>query len=102
MRAPGRHFMKGEEKMFSIKNQWFSVTVALLLLLLPAGKAFSQTVTGTISGVVVDSSGAIMAGGAVRGIQQQKKIVRPPPPTQTGESNSSACPPATYTPKSEK
>src|SRR5262245_26063272 len=101
MRAPGRHFMKGVEKMFSIKNHWFSVTAALLLLLLPAGKAFSQTVTGTISGMVVDSSGAIMAGSTIRLINEQTGSVRTANTNDEGRFSFAAVQPGTYTVKVE-
>ena len=35
-----------------------------LLILLAASLTFAQTVTGTISGTVKDSSGAVLAGSA--------------------------------------
>src|SRR5215467_10583705 len=87
--------------MFSFKNHWFSVPAALLLLFLPVSKAFSQTVTGTISGMVVDSSGAIMGGSTVRLINEQTGFVRTASTNEEGRFSFAAVQPGTYTVKVE-
>src|SRR5215470_14348956 len=87
--------------MFSLKNHWFSVPVALLSISLVVSNAFSQTVTGTISGVVVDSSGAIMAGSTVRLINEQTGSVRTANTNDEGRFSFAAVQPGTYTVKVE-
>ena len=87
--------------MFSLKNHWFSVPVALLSISLVVSNAFSQTVTGTISGVVVDSSGAIMAGSTVRLINEQTGFVRTAGTNEEGRFSFAAVQPGTYTVKVE-
>src|SRR5215471_21471531 len=83
--------------MFSFRNHWFSVPVALLLLFLPVSNAFSQTVTGTISGMVVDSSGAIMAGTTVKLVNEQTGFFRTVTTNDEGRFDFAAVQPGAYT-----
>src|SRR5499427_4427616 len=87
--------------MSSIKNHWFSVPAVLLVLLFARGSAISQTVTGTISGMVVDSSGAIMAGTTVRLVNEQTGFSRTASTNEEGRFSFAAVQPGTYTVKVE-
>ena len=51
--------------MSSIKLHWSKLLQGLFCLLLAGGPAAAQTVTGTISGTVVDASDSAIAGAAV-------------------------------------
>src|SRR6266545_4360180 len=51
--------------MSSIKLHWTKLLQGLFCLLLASGPAAAQTVTGTISGTVVDASDSAIAGAAV-------------------------------------
>src|SRR5262245_256955 len=95
-RAPGSNFMKGAEKMFPIKNHWLSVPAALLMVIVSFGGAFSQTVTGTISGMVVDSSGAVMAGSTVKLINEQTGFARTVSTNDEGRFSFAAVQPGSY------
>src|SRR5262249_14329945 len=79
--------------MSSIKNHWFSVPAVLLVLLFARGSAISQTVTG----MVVDSSGAIMAGTTVRLVNEQTGFSRTVATNEEGRFNFAAVQPGAYT-----
>ena len=61
------------------------VLLALSLILLCAQYAIAQTVTGAISGTVVDASGNAVAGAAVRLVNERTNDARV---LTTGESTS--------------
>jgi hypothetical protein len=61
--------------MPTLKHQQ-SVWLALSLILLCAQYAIAQTVTGAISGTVVDASGNAVAGAAVRLINERTNDAR--------------------------
>jgi hypothetical protein len=65
--------------------------------LILVANAFSQTVTGTISGMVVDSSGAIMARSTVRLINEQTGFVRVVATSDEGRFSFAAVQPGAYT-----
>src|SRR5215216_1069777 len=94
--------MKGEENMFPRKNHWLSILMALLILLLPGSKTFAQTVTGTISGTVVDISNAVIAGATVMLVNEQTKDVRTVTTNEDGRFSFAAIQPGTYTVKIER
>src|SRR5215216_5736161 len=88
--------------MSSFRNNCLSVLMALVIVLLPGGKIFSQTVTGTISGMVVDSSGAIIAKATVTLIDEQTRNVRTITTNEDGRFSFPAIQPSTYTVKIEQ
>lgn len=83
--------------MFSRKDHGLSVLMALLLTWLSGMAVFAQTVTGTISGLAVDASGASIAGATVMLVNQQTGSVRTLAANDDGRFTFAAIQPGTYT-----
>ncbi|HLH18785.1 MAG TPA: carboxypeptidase regulatory-like domain-containing protein [Bryobacteraceae bacterium] len=73
------------------------VAHAIALFLCAAGLAFGQNSTGTISGRILDSTGAAVAGAEVRAINQVDRSSRTFTSTATGDFTFTNLPPGTYT-----
>jgi hypothetical protein len=86
--------------MFTRKFHRF-VWPALSLILLCAQFAAAQTVTGAISGTVVDASGAAVAGATVRLVNERTKDARVLTTNESGDFRFTATLPGTYTIKWE-
>ncbi len=83
--------------MAYFRKNCLTVFMALLMVGLPASAAFSQTVTGTISGTVVDASGAIIAGATIKLVNEQTGNVRGLTANDEGRFSFAAIQPGTYT-----
>lgn len=77
---------------------WSAAVVVLLI----CGQAGAQTVSGTISGTVVDSTGAVIPSATVTLTNEATGTARSAESNPSGEFVFSAVPPATYTLKVEK
>ncbi len=88
--------------MFSRRSQGVVVLMALLMGLLPGGAAFAQTITGTISGMVVDSSGASLPGANVILANEQTGNVRTLTANDEGRFSFAALQPGMYTVRIEQ
>jgi len=87
--------------MFTPKFQRF-VWPALLCVLLCAQYASAQTVTGAISGTVVDASGNAISGATVRLINERTNDARVLTTNESGDFRFPAVLPGTYTVKVEQ
>ena len=83
--------------MAYFRNNCLTPLMAWLMVWLSGSAAFSQTVSGTISGTVVDSSGAIIAGAAIRLVNEQTANVRTLTTNDEGRFSFPATQPGTYT-----
>jgi len=88
--------------MFAHKNHRLSVLTALLVVWLQVGSAFSQTVTGTITGNVTDSSGAAISGAKITLINEQTGNVRNLSANEEGRFDFAALQPGSYTVRIEQ
>ena len=88
--------------MTSHSTRRVSLLLALLLAWLPPGSAFSQSVTGTITGTVMDSAGAVIASTAVTLINERTGATRRLTTNEDGRFVFSAVQPGTYTVKVEQ
>lgn len=88
--------------MSSIKKSCLSVVMTLLTALLPTGIGLAQTVAGTVSGTVADSSGAVVAGASVRLINQQTGYARTLAANEAGRFTFAAVEPGNYTVRIEQ
>ena len=79
-----------------------SVWLALSLILLCAQYAIAQTVTGAISGTVMDASGNAVAGATVRLINERTNDARVLTTNESGDFRFTAVLPGTYTIKVEQ
>src|SRR5262249_40948024 len=77
------------------------VCSVLALALAACGLAGAQTVTGTITGTVVDPSGAAVPGAAVHLENEETKQARDTKSNEIGEFVFTAVPPGPYTPSME-
>src|SRR5215472_10607443 len=73
------------------------VCYVLALALAACGLAGAQTVTGTITGIVVDASGASVPGAAAHLENEETKQARATVSNEAGEFVFTAVPPGTYT-----
>jgi hypothetical protein len=87
--------------MYTLKHQW-PLWLALSLMLLGAQYAIAQTVTGSISGTVVDASGNALAGATVRLINERTNDARVLTTNESGDFRFTAALPGTYTIKVEQ
>ncbi len=69
----------------------------LALFAMSCATAMAQVDTGTISGIVTDSSGAIVPGAQVRVTQQETNVHLTLPTNEAGFFSAPALPPATTT-----
>jgi hypothetical protein len=60
-----------------MKPRWIIMMLAALLLFFNAGRAFTQTITGVISGTVTDPSGQDIPGAVVTLINEGTGDSRP-------------------------
>src|SRR5215475_2394821 len=86
----------------SILKHQRSVWLALSLILLCAQYAIAQTVTGSISGTVIDASGNAIAGATVRLINERTNDARVLTTNESGDSRFTAALPGIYTIKVEQ
>src|SRR5262249_56431808 len=86
----------------SILKHQRSVWLALSLILLCAQYAIAQTVTGSISGTVMDASGNAIAGATVRLINERTNDARVLMTNESGDFRFTAVLPGIYTFKVEK
>ncbi|HEY3139309.1 MAG TPA: carboxypeptidase regulatory-like domain-containing protein [Blastocatellia bacterium] len=82
--------------MSAHKNHRLSVLTALLVVWLQAGSAFSQTVTGTITGNVTDSSGAAISGAKITLVNEQTGSIRTLSANENGRFDFAAVQPGSY------
>ena len=87
--------------MSSIKLHWSKLLQGLFCLLLAGGPAAAQTVTGTISGTVVDASDREIAGATVTVINEKTGDVRVVGANESGGFTIPALQPDVYTVKVE-
>src|SRR5690349_15828730 len=80
---------------------WFRLVGVLLGLALFGGFAAAQTVTGTISGTVQDSSGNVVAGAVVTLINEGTRDARTLTTNEAGDFRFTAVLPGNYTVKVE-
>jgi len=74
----------------------------VIFVFLANGNVPAQTVTGTISGTVTDSSGAIISGATARLTNEQTRNVRTGTSNEDGRFSFAAIQPGTYTIKIEQ
>src|SRR5215475_13589167 len=86
----------------SILKHQRSVWLALSLILLCAQYAIAQTVTGSISGTVMDGSSNAIAGATVRLINERTNDARVLTTNESGDFRFTAALPGTYTIKVEQ
>ena len=87
--------------MAAMRRQWFSLFSAVCVTLLLGGGAAAQTVTGTISGSVVDTSGQVIAGATVKLINERTGETRTASTVENGGFTFPALQPGQYTIKVE-
>jgi hypothetical protein len=87
--------------MSSIKFHWSQVLQGLFCLLLASGLAMAQSITGTISGTVVDASGKALAGANVMLTNEKTAIARVGATNDEGDFTITSLQPGVYTIKIE-
>ena len=87
--------------MISLKHHVERLFAGLVLLLLASVAANAQSVTGSISGVVVDSNRGVIAGAKVTLISEQTKAPRDLSSSEDGRFSFAALQPGIYTIKIE-
>ena len=87
--------------MISLKHHLERLFAGLVLLLLASVAANAQSVTGSISGVVVDSNRGVIAGAKVTLISEQTKAPRDLSSSEDGRFSFAALQPGIYTIKIE-
>ena len=87
--------------MSSIKLHWSKLLYGLFCLLLASGLAVAQSVTGTISGTVVDASGKVIAGAKVTLTDERTGSARAGASNEEGDFIFPALQPGGYTIKIE-
>jgi hypothetical protein len=88
--------------MPSDKRLLFRSFCALLFTLIVSGQLTAQTVTGTVSGTVVDSTGNAIAGASVTLINERTKDSRTASSNESGDFRFNAVTPGNYTIKVEQ
>ena len=88
--------------MSSIKLSWSKLLQGMFCLLLASGIAMAQTVTGAISGTVVDASDSAVAGAAVTIINARTGDKRAVTTNESGSFSVPALQPDIYTIKIER
>src|SRR5438105_5271648 len=87
--------------MSTIKRNWLRWLCGLLFALLLSGAGAAQTITGSISGTVLDTSGQVIAGATVKLINTRTSDTRTLTTNEAGDFNFTAIQPGTYTLKVE-
>lgn len=80
-----------------IEKHWLSLLLAVSIAWSPGAAIFAQTVTGTISGSVVDSSRAVLTGSTVSLTNEQTGTLRTLTTTEDGRFSFAAVQPGAYT-----
>jgi hypothetical protein len=88
--------------MYSLKKNWLVIFMTMLIALLPLSRVFPQTVTGTISGIVVDASGAVLVGAKVTLSNERTKGIRTLATNDSGRFTFAGVQPDVYTIKVEQ
>src|SRR5437870_5202889 len=84
-----------------IHPHWLTLALVLFAAMLLSNPSFGQTVTGTISGVVTDPNGAIVAGANITLENDQTKDKRDQVSNESGRFSFASVQPGTYTLKIE-
>jgi Carboxypeptidase regulatory-like domain/TonB-dependent Receptor Plug Domain len=84
------------------RNYRVSILTTVLIVLLGCGTAFPQTVTGSISGTITDSTGAVVPGATVTITAEQTKEERSVNTNDEGRFNFAAVQPGVYTIRVER
>src|SRR5215510_6444278 len=87
--------------MHAIKLQWSKLLSCLFCAVFLCGLAMAQTITGTISGTVVDASGKVIAGANVMLTNEQTAIARVATTNDEGDFTITSLQPGVYTIKVE-
>src|SRR5215475_8525095 len=87
--------------MHAIKLQWSKLLSCLFCAVFLCGLAMAQTITGTISGTVVDASGKVIAGANVMLTNEQTAITRVATTNDEGDFTITSLQPGVYTIKVE-
>jgi Carboxypeptidase regulatory-like domain len=85
----------------SCVRRWPTLMFGLSVLLLVSPAAFSQSITGSISGVVVDPNRAIVAGASITLVNDKTKDKRDQVSNESGRFSFAAIQPGAYTLKIE-
>jgi len=85
----------------SLDHIWSRLLFGLLAAILLASSAVAQTVTGTISGTVLDPNGAVVAGANVTLVSDQTKDKRDQVTNESGRFSFASVQPGVYTLKIE-
>jgi hypothetical protein len=88
--------------MSTFKSRWSKLLYSLLYILLACELGAAQTVTGTISGTVLDASGQVIAGATVTIINERTGDTRSLTTNETGGVTFTAVQPGAYTIKVEQ
>src|SRR5437870_1455716 len=88
--------------MFIIKRYQSGLLISLLCVLLTSGLATAQTVTGTISGTVVDASDHAIAGATVTLVNEKTGDTRTVTTNESGGFTVPALQPGIYTARVEQ
>src|SRR2546428_711467 len=86
-----------EAPMSTSKQSLFAILVLLCALMLSNTPAAAQTVTGTISGTIVDPSGAVISGASVTLLDERTGDTRKATTNGEGRFVFSAVQPEVYT-----
>jgi hypothetical protein len=76
---------------------WPTLALAVFTVLVLVPAAFSQSVTGSISGVVTDPNGAVVPGAEVTLVKDQTNDKRDQPTNESGRFNFASLQPGVYT-----
>ena len=87
--------------MSSIKLRWSKLLSCLFCMMFLCGLAMAQSVTGTISGTVVDASGKVIAGAKVTLTDERTGSARAGASNGEGDFTFAALQPGVYTIKIE-
>ena len=85
----------------SLDHIWSRLLFGLLAAVLLTSSAIAQTVTGTISGTIVDPNGAVVAGASVGLVSDQTKDKRDQLTNESGRFSFASVQPGMYTLKIE-
>jgi hypothetical protein len=83
--------------MSSVKLRWSSLLFCLLCVTFPCAPAMAQTITGTVSGAVVDASGKVIAGAKVTITDERTGGARVAASNEEGDFTFAAMRPGVYT-----
>src|SRR2546428_7266963 len=87
--------------MCDLRANGLKLIFGLLCLLLASGQVKTQTVTGTISGTVVDASGSVIVGATLTLVNERTGDIRTLLSNDEGAFSFAAVQPGVYTVKVE-